>query len=586
MHSSNNLTRQGEALPSPFSGVQVQSLAEHFLLSAQKAPQAVAFRYYDSELAQWQEMTWAAYDQAVRKIAGWLRYKGVGPGDRVAILSLNRPEWIMCDLAILAVGAVSVPLYATSTPRDLEFILDQSGAKVLFYDIAERGSGVSLSKINICFARGELAAIISSEVAPIHAALQVKAQDIATIVYTSGTTGMPKGVVHTHGTMMAAAGPAVDILRQGSDGQDRFMSFLPLSHVAERLLIEIGSILMCGEVVFARSADTLVEDLCLFPPTMLLCVPRLWERIYEKITSGIVTAGLVKRLVFKVAVAAGSCRIQGTRIVKANDRLLRAKLADFLVGKKLKKKLGIHRVRSFFTGSAPTDPEVLKFFGAMGVFIREVYGLTENLCLGVYTSADEINIGTCGRPFVGNEVRLGEDGEVFMRAPYVFKGYYRNEEATRKVLSEDGWFATGDYGVIDPAGRVGIRGRKKELLKTSTGHYVAPVPIECALKRDHAITDAMVIGDSKKYCIALITVDLEAAKDPAFDELLIQRLKSINTGLARHETIVKIGILNSDFTIENGLLTPTMKLKREVAGVQFAAFIERIYASDGQIFRE
>jgi len=586
MPFSNSLTVQTDLLSGPFSSPRVESLAERFFISAERSPEAVALRFFDSAGATWRTMTWAAYAHGVRKVAGWLVSKGISPGDRVAILSLNRPEWMICDLAILAIGAVSVPIYATSTPKDLEFILDQSGTKALFYDVPERLGGVVVPPISAGFFSGDLEAIIASDVAPLNSAAPVLASDLATIVYTSGTTGLPKGVVHTHGTMIAAAGPAVAILNQGSDGHDRFMSFLPLSHVAERLLVEIGSVFMAGEVVFARSADTLIEDMGLFPPTMLLCVPRLWERIYEKITSGVNSAGLIKRLVFKLAVRAGSSRIVGNRIVKANDRLLRAKLADVLMGHKLKKKLGIHRVRSFFTGSAPTPPEVLKFFGAMGVFIREVYGLTENLCLGVYTSAEEIHIGTCGLPFVGNEVRLGEDGEIFVRAPYVFKGYFRNDVATKQVLSEDGWFATGDYGAFDSAGRLGIRGRKKELLKTSTGHYVAPVPIECELKREPAVVDAMVIGDSRKYCAALVVVDEGLATGSALDALLRQRLSLINAGLSKHEHIARIGILKSGFTVANGMLTPTMKLKRSVASKHCAPFIERLYATTEQIIRE
>ncbi len=563
-----------------------QQLALMFLDSASRSPKSVAFRYFDKKANAWAQMTWSEYEQAVRKVAGWLTQKGLKKGDAVAIMSANRPEWIIADLAIFMIGGISIPIYSTSTSKDTNYILEHSESKVIFYDEANRVKDVKCPAIKVCFDEGDVKSILSSDAKPLAEVASVKSDDIATIVYTSGTTGLPKGVVHTHGTIMAAIDVAKSILNEGRTGPDRFFSFLPLSHVAERLLIEFGSIAFGDEVVFARSVDTIVEDLQLYPPTLLLCVPRLWERIYERITNGLKDASAVKRGVFKLAQLAGSSRFEGEAILKAHDRKRRAKLADKLVGGKLREKLGMHKVRYFFTGAAPIRPEIMRFFAAFGIFIREVYGLTENLCLGVYTSADKIVVGTAGKLFPLNEIKIADDGEILFRAPYIFKGYFKNEETTREALLPGGWFATGDFGEFDTAGNLKITGRKKELLKTSNGKYVAPVAIENELKKEPAIAEAMVIGDNQKYCIALVVINKEVIANEAVEGRLLDHLDAINKELARHESIKKIGVLTEGFTVENGMLTPTLKLKRKVVTSHYEPFIDRIYKGNDVVVFE
>jgi long-chain acyl-CoA synthetase len=563
-----------------------QQLALMFLDSASRSPRSIAFRYFDKKTNAWGQMTWSEYEQSVRKVAGWLIKQGLKKGDSVAILSANRPEWIIADLAILMIGGISIPIYSTSTSKDTNYILEHSESKAIFFDDASRVKDVKCPALKVCFDAGDLKAILASDVQPLAQVVAVKSEDNATIVYTSGTTGLPKGVVHTHGTIMAAIDVAKIILEEGKTEPDRFFSFLPLSHVAERLLIEFGSIAFADEVVFARSVDSIVEDLQLYPPTLLLCVPRLWERIYERITNGLKDASPVKRGVFKLAQLAGSARFDGDAIVKAYDRKKRAKVADKLVGGKLREKLGMHRVRYFFTGAAPIRPEIMRFFAAFGIFIREVYGLTENLCLGVYTSADKIVVGKAGKLFPLNEVKVADDGEILFRAPYIFKGYFKNDEATREALLPGGWFATGDFGEIDGNGNLKITGRKKELLKTSNGKYVAPVAIENELKKEPAIAEAMVVGDDQKYCIALVVINKEVITNEAAEGRLLEHLDAINKELARHESIKKIGVLTDGFTVENGMLTPTLKLKRKVVAAHYQPFIERIYSGNDVVVFE
>jgi long-chain acyl-CoA synthetase len=573
----------------------VKQLTAVFFESAAKSPDAVALRFFDSSAGAWREHSWKEYERQVRKTAAWLQGQGIGKGDRVAIMSPNRPEWLIADLAILAIGAVSVPIYATASAKDVSYILEHSESKALLIDSPNRlkaVAGAPLPKLLVAFDGGagatSLTSILTGDTPPLASVVPVDDKDIATIIYTSGTTGMPKGAVHTHGSFMATTKPVADVLNEGKTGLDRFFSFLPLSHVAERILVEVGSVITQSEVAFARSVDTLVDDMQVHPPTILLCVPRLWERIHEKIRKGLETASPVKKLVFGLAEKAGTARFAdgGARILKANDAKPFAKIADKLVGDKLKAKLGMDKVRMFLTGSAPTRPDILRFFAGFGIFIREVYGLTENLCLGVYTRPDEIVIGSCGFVFPGGEVKIAADGEILLRAPWNFVGYYKNEQATKEAPTPDGWFMTGDLGTVGPDGRLRITGRKKELLKTSTGKYVAPVPLEDELKSLSLITDAMVVGDGEKYCVALVALDPTHPQASTCDSVLKEHLERLNTGKAHHEAIARLGVLRSGFSIEAGTLTPSLKLKRKAAETQYEGFIRRVYSANETVVRE
>ncbi|MDQ3235062.1 MAG: AMP-binding protein, partial [Pseudobdellovibrionaceae bacterium] len=466
------------------------TLPEKFFQQAQLRLDQKAFYYCRVRDSKWVSMTWKRYREEVCLLASWLLSQGVNKGSKIALLSSNRPEWMIADLAILSIGAISIPVYATSSQTDVTYILEHSGAEILVVDQLEHIAYLQKTKLSaiVSFEKApkkqieafaakvhSLSTILHETKQTLHEPVALQNDDVATIIYTSGTTGKPKGVIHTHGNLAESMAASYDILETPEGTTDRYFSFLPLSHVAERQLVEIGSIMTGSEVAFARSIDTLGEDLLRCRPTILLCVPRLWEKIYEKIQAGLLTASPIKRTVFAFARTLGEQRIEDDQIIRrAKDQSIGGIISDALVGRKMRGRLGLDRCRMLVTGAAPTRPEVMRFFGAFGMMIREVYGLTENLCCGVLNDAHEVVIGSCGKPFPGNEVRIAEDGEIMFRAPWMFKGYYKNPEATREVLSDDGWFATGDLGALDSEGRLRIVGRKKELLKTSGGKYVAP----------------------------------------------------------------------------------------------------------------
>lgn len=583
-----------------------KNLPELFFSQAKQRLNERAFYYCRQRDQKWVDMTWKKYRDEVIDLALWLQQKGIKPGDRVALLSSNRPEWIIADLAILSIGAVCVPIYATASPADMAYILQHSESKLLMVDYLERLETARDSALPdiLVFDRAskKLAESFPSTVDMLGDARKIgrdkrqgkqlpvalKDEDIAKIIYTSGTTGHPKGVVHTHGNFKAAAKVVKQYLQHPEGGSDRFFSFLPLSHVAEMVLVELGSIVTGQEIAFARSIDTLNEDLLRCRPTILLCVPRLWEKIYEKIQSGLLLASPLKKAVFSIGELLGDLgRVDGDQIYGGKPQISAlAKASDLLVGDKLRQRLGLDRVRMFLTGAAPTRAAVMKFFGSFGIMIREVYGLTENLCLGVLNDPDMARVGRCGKPFAGGEMKLGEDGEILFRAPWNFKGYFKNEAATKEAMTDDGWLATGDLGEIDSEGFLKIVGRKKELLKTSGGKYIAPVPIEDKLKALPIIKDAMLVGDERKYCVALVSLNpenLEGADPKSKKNLIRDYLKEVNEPLASFETVKRVGVMSDEFSVEAGTLTPTLKVKRKVVLEKQAKFIETLYGSSDPV---
>jgi len=579
--------------------VEPDNLVSKFFKQCENSPEANAFYYYPPDGDQWVRMNWGEYGRQVCALACWMKGQGVKRGDRVALLSGNRPEWMIGDMAILAIGAISIPIYATSSSKDVQYIAKHSGARLFLIDNIDRSKVLLASKVeNVVFfdkanddvplegvAVSSFQDIVSRKDNIDFSPVTIEDDDIATIIYTSGTTGSPKGVIHTHGNFDKAARVVLKSVSV-TDGEERFFSFLPLSHVAERVLIQLSSIYSGCEVAFARSIANLAEDLVHCRPTILLCVPRLWEKMYEKIHAQLNRASLAKRVIFGLAKKLGSVRIHGENEVSYGmDGHMSVKASDALVGSALRKKLGLDRAHLLLTGSAPTRPEVIKFFASFGLVIREVYGLTENLCLGVFQNNKKVIIGSCGVPFIDNEIKIASDNEIMFRSPWMFKGYYNSPDTTREVLGSDGWFSTGDLGKVDEDGYLRIIGRKKELLKTSTGKYVAPVPIEDRLKSLLGIGDAMVVGDNQKYCVALISLDLEEDFSEDIETSIKDHLSKINIDLANHESIKRVGVLKKGFSVEDGTLTPTMKVKRKVVCDKYQDFIDSLYqASDAVVY--
>lgn len=563
-----------------------QTLPEHFFAQAAQKQAATAFLYCRPGENRWRTMSWNRYREEVSILASWFQKRGVTKGENIALLASNRPEWMISDLAILSAGAVTVPIYPNSSVSDVQYILDHSEATWLVIDKIERVKNLDLKGLKgvLVFNPFEqddkrfhlYGSLMQGNPSKLKTPVAVSPDDLATIVYTSGTTGRPKGVVHTHKTLSEAMASSYEIIESPEGTVDRFFSFLPLSHVAERVLVEMGSISTGSEVAFARSVDTIGEDLPVCQPTILLCVPRLWEKMQEGIVAKLESAKPLAKFVFKTAGFMGRSRVEGSRIDAAEHAGVFPLLADALVGKKLREKLGLGRTRFFITGSAPTRPDVQKFFASFGMPIREVYGLTENLSCGVLNIDEEIFVDSCGKAFPNNEVRIAEDGEIQFRSPWMFKGYYKNPEATREVLTDDGWFLTGDLGKIDINGRLFIQGRKKELLKTSNGKYVAPVPIEDRIKVNPLIKDVMMVGDNRKFCIALVTLG-EEPKASDIKSALREWIDTVNAPLAGHEAVKKLGVLKEGFTVENGCLTPTLKVKRNFVMKDKGPFIDAIY---------
>ncbi|OLB34151.1 MAG: hypothetical protein AUH11_19025 [Acidobacteria bacterium 13_2_20CM_57_17] len=539
---------------------------------------------------------------------------GVKPGDRVGLFSANRPEWHTADFAINGAGAVTVPVYFNESPDRMTYILKHCGAKVVFAVGAPqlhrlldvRSSLPELEQIIVADGGSDVPAeclryetlIAAASAADISSyrlrAAQVLAGQLASLIYTSGTTGEPKGVMLTHSNFCS------NVYDVGHDfsldpAKDVALSFLPLAHVYGRTLDYIY-IFQCAALAYVESIDAVAQALVEVRPTIIAAVPRFFEKIYARLVEqGSKTSGS-KRMIFNwamnVAQRATPWRANGAHASLA----LKAqwKLADKLVYKKIRLGTGGH-LRIVSSGGAPLSKALAEFFWTIGIPIYQGYGLTETS--PIVSSNYPVNrMGSSGKPIPNVQVRVAEDGEILVKGPCVMHGYYKNAEATREVLSEDGWFRTGDIGYVDKDNYLFITDRKKDLLKTAAGKFVAPQPIENALKTSPYILNAMVVGDRRKFIVALIvpnpaTVAAKAADQgikfasnselaahPWVHALIDAEVKRLTVHLAQYETIKRFALLPEDFTFDNGSLTFTLKLKRRVVEQQFAAVIESLYA--------
>ena len=560
--------------------------------------------------------------ERIRDISLGLRTLGVAPGDRIAIVSESRLEWLLCDFAILAAGAVTVPIYPTLSAAQARYILQDSGARVAIVSTRlqlQKTQEVRhlLPGLEALIAMDAAAAPmppVSASVLPLdeiarrgHArmtgewgagrefrdvARAIPADSLATIIYTSGTTGEPKGVMLTHANLvsnMRASAEALEISQE-----DVALSFLPLSHAFERMVSFVY--LFSGvTIVFAESFDTIARDLLQVRPTVLTGVPRVYEKLQARIVEVGQGAGGVKAAVFRWAVNAGLARARAVLRGRTAGPIasLKTAIAERLVYARIREKLG-GRLRFVASGSAPLADGVMEFFGAVGIPIIEGYGLTETAPILTFNPLHALRVGTVGRPIPGVELRIAEDGEILARGPNVMRGYYNKPEATADVLRE-GWFHTGDIGQIDAEGYLRITDRKKDLLVTSGGKKIAPQPIEVVLKRSPLVSEAVVLGDRRKYAAALIVPELTAlerrlkdlGRPPGSREELSTRpdvvalyqeiVDALNLELSQFERIKRIALLPADFTVESGELTPTLKVKRKVVEQRWHDQIEALY---------
>ena len=555
----------------------------------------------------------------VRRLALGLQELGVQPGDRVALFSENRPEWAIADYACLTASLTDVPLYPNLPPEQAAYILNDSGAVAIFVSdavqaakIAEVRARCTVLRHVITFAaeRHEGADLTIAEVEQRGAAvddearaaryrehaLAVKPDDLATLIYTSGTTGEPKGVMLSHDNLYSnvmAAAASIPF-----EGKDVCLSFLPLSHIFERmaghyLMLHVG----CS-IAYAESIDTVPIDMQTIRPTIVLSVPRLYEKMYARVLENALSGGAIKKRIFFWARAVAE-RWADVKLAGGTPRGLLAlqyRIAQKLVFSKLQARTG-GRLRYFVSGGAPLAPEINKFFYAAGLVILEGYGLTETSPVISVNIPTAFRIGSVGKPVPGVEVTIAPDGEILTRGPHVMKGYYNKPEATREVMDAEGWFHTGDIGELRED-FLAITDRKKDIIVTAGGKNIAPQPIENTLKTNKYISQAVVIGDKRKFPIVLVVPNWENLEKWARIKNLIwtQRSQLLEmpivhakiekevygrlTGLAKFETPKKVGLLEHDFTVERGELTPTPKVKRRVIDKSYRDLIDRLYEDE------
>ncbi len=502
------------------------------------------------------EYTWSEVGTRVRRMAAALQALGMEPGDRVGILSKNCAEWIMADLAIMASGCISVPLYPNQTAETTRYILEHSETKLVFTgkldDWQGMEAGIPEGVIRVGMPYPGMRADHSWEEllaghAPIKGNPKRALDDIATIIYTSGTTGNPKGVEHSFEAVSFAASNAVR--ETGIGLGDRAISYLPLSHVAERLLIEMAS-LYCGmKISFAESLDTFIEDLQSVSPTIFFSVPRLWTRFQM---------GVLEKLPQKKL-----------------DFLLRVPVVRDLIASKIRKNLGLDCARITVSGAAAISPALLDWYLKIGIEIQEGYAMTENFAYGTFNLAGSVRRGTVGRPMPGCEIRIDDNGEILFRTKANMIGYYLEPEKTAEVL-KDGWLYSGDRGELDSEGYLRITGRVKEIFKTSKGKYVAPSPVEGKLAENTDIEQICVMGTNMPQPVAVIVLS-EAARTKPKDEIekeLAKTLESVNQRIEPHERLDCLIVAGEPWAIENGMLTPTLKVKRHVVEKKFQEIAE------------
>jgi len=560
----------------------------------------------------WTDVTCARVAEQVRDTARGLIAEGVRAGDRVAIFSATRYEWAIVDFAILSIGAVTVPIYETSSAEQVRFVLSDSGAVAAFAESDEhfrtieqlKGELPALRHVYSIAGSGpvaldELARIGAGvDAAEVTARMEAtRSADVATLVYTSGTTGRPKGCQLTHSNLLhemrGAKACFPNLLTKG----EKLLVFLPLAHVLARA-ITIAAFSNKVTLGFTSDVKNLVPILGVFKPTLVVSVPRVFEKVYNTAEQNARDGGKDK-----IFAAAAATAIEWSQAKETGGPglllTLKHALFDRLVYGKLRAALG-GNCRAAISGGAPLGARLGHFYRGVGVTIYEGYGLTETSAAITVNRVDDVKVGSVGRLVPGNAMRLGDDDELLVRGGVVFGGYWNNPSETEAVFT-DGWFHTGDLGAIDDDGFLTIVGRKKEIIVTAGGKNVAPALLEDRLRSHPLISQAMVVGDAQPFIAALITVDPEAfpgwkqrngkdasatvgdlAEDPDLLAEIDSAVKEANQAVSHAESIRKIRILPVDFTEDTGELTPTMKVKRKVVAEKFAADIDALYATPGR----
>ena len=585
---------------------------------ASRFPERIAFR--DKKFGIWNEISYKEFWLQVNYVGCALNYFGIGKSDKVAIHSENRPEWLISDIGAQAIGAISVGLYPTNPPAEVKYLLGHSESQILFAEDQEQVDKAlevlqdlpDLKKI-IYFEDKGLFRYESEKLMKWQDFLEIgkteyekdkefvnsrideiKSEDIALMIYTSGTTGPPKGSMLSHGNLEWVSSIIPEISFTPGIDNPEYLSYLPLCHVFGRLVDEIIGINTIGTINFAESIDTVQQDLAEIQPSIFPAVPRILERMHAGTLVRMRDASRLKQLLFKTASYFGNITAK-RRLKNPNDFI--AKITNFLAQmiafRSLRKKLGLLNIDNAVSGAAPISPEILRFFMSLGVPIYEGYGMTENSAIATGNTPDKVKLGTVGTPQAGTELKLADDGEILVRHPGVFKGYYKNEEATKEVIDEDGWLYTGDVGEYDGE-FLKIVDRKKDIIITSGGKNVSPSEIENNIKTSPFIKEAIVIGDDRKFLSALIGIEYDIVSNWALrkniahttyrnlseneevQNLIWDEIQKANEYTSSLQ-IRKFRMLTKELDHEDGDLTATQKAKRNVIMEKFSDLIEDMY---------
>jgi len=588
--------------------VAADTIPNRLLQRAQKTPNDPA--YYAREGGSWKPTNWGTYSDQVTQAGRALIALGFEPGQTVCILGFNRPEWAIIDLATMGAGGAPAGIYTTSSPVEVRYIVAHAEAPVILVENEDQWRKVRLERANM----PNLKHVVTMKGAPAIADDMVMsweefmakgdevekqvyldrlegldAKALATLIYTSGTTGPPKGVMLSNHNLAWTANVAAEIVTPSP--ADRALSYLPLSHIAEQMFTLHVPVTTGYPVYFAESIEAVPENLKEVQPTIFFGVPRIWEKFHAGIAAKLKDATGVKAKLVKWAMKVG----WETNKNPGGHKGLQYQLANKLIFSKLKPAIGMGNARVCVTGAAPIAPEVLEFFASLDLVVLEVYGQSEDSGPTSFNTPAQYRFGSVGPAIPGVEVKIADDDEIMVKGPNVFMGYYKDPEVTAETLSGE-WLHSGDLGAFDSDGFLNITGRKKDIIITAGGKNITPKNLEGSMKNHELIDEAVVIGDRRKYLSALVTIDVEAGpawaaangedanalhKSEKLRASIQAHIDEMNAHYARVEQIKKFTILRRNFTIEDGELTPTLKVKRAKVNDHFADDIEAMYAEGG-----
>ena len=575
--------------------------------------------YYYKKNNDWIGIKGSDVRATVRNIASGLRSIDIGLGDNVAILSTNSPRWAMSDFGVICNGSATVTVYPTLLPAQIEYILNNSDSKAVFVEKQDQLDKINDIRENLTTLKhivvmddslsGEAEGVSNfvdfldmgqkyeeknnfslSEISS-----QIKEDDLLTIIYTSGTTGNPKGVMLTHKNLISNVIATINMADLKSSDNHSFLSFLPLSHVLERMTGHFTGFALGCTVYYAESIETVADNLGETNPSIVVSVPRLFEKMYNKINDGLKTAPSIRRKIFKWAYSVG----EQTAHIRDKSTLtglmkIKFNLANKLVYSKVRGRLG-GNIRFFVSGGAPLSKEVAEFFSYLNITILEGYGLTETSPVLTSNTETDLRFGTVGKPIFNVEIKIADDGEILAKGPNIMKGYYKNDEATAKSIDSEGWFCTGDIGEFDDDGFLKITDRKKSLIVTSGGKNIAPAPLENALITSVYVEQVVAVGDKRNYISALITPNFEALEgylkskgheglspsDMATHQetaaLFTSEVESRMGSFPNYEKIKKFTVCDRLFELERGEITPSLKIKRKIVTENFKEAIDAMY---------